>query len=133
MDFQKTEPGLPRGVREALADPIVEALMAADRVDRKAVVELLQRTAARLALPPQESGCARVAQRAFVLALAVVAGLSAAPRFAAADDAPVAFIQTLGAQAVSVLRSAAALGTSAIGVRRARPSGSSSVTASSTG
>src|SRR5215469_9709862 len=125
MDFQKTEPGLPRGVCEALADPIVEALMAADRVNRQGMLALLQRTAARLALPLQESGCARLTQResalqrrggtafaarfakASVHALAVVAGLSAAPRFAAADSAPVAFIQTLGAQAVSVLRSAA--------------------------
>ena len=71
MDFQNSEPGidgctaspdhacewvaevsttgLPRGVSEALADPIVQALMAADRVDPKGVEELLRRVAARLA------------------------------------------------------------------------------------
>jgi hypothetical protein len=40
---------LPRGVSEALADPIVQALMAADRVDAKGVEELVRRMAARLA------------------------------------------------------------------------------------
>ena len=74
MDFQKTEPGsddsetsidyeaaavgrsvaagLPRGVFEALADPIVQALMAADRVDPKGVEELLRRITAQLASEP---------------------------------------------------------------------------------
>jgi hypothetical protein len=42
------EPGLPRGVSEALADPIVQALMTADRIDSKCVEELMQRIAARL-------------------------------------------------------------------------------------
>ncbi len=41
--------GLSRGVSEALADPIVQALMAADRVDPKGVEELLRRIAAQLA------------------------------------------------------------------------------------
>jgi hypothetical protein len=41
--------GLPRGVCEALADPIVQALMTADRVDPKTVEELVRRMAARLA------------------------------------------------------------------------------------
>jgi hypothetical protein len=71
MDFQLSEPGnhdceacpdyapggaaevmsagLPRGVREALADPIVQALMIADRVDPQRVEELVQRMAALLA------------------------------------------------------------------------------------
>jgi hypothetical protein len=71
MDFRTTEPGsdgskalldlaaegvalsvateLPRGVSEALADPIVKALMAADRVDPKCVEDLFRRTAAWLA------------------------------------------------------------------------------------
>jgi len=71
MDFQKAEPrsddletsvnhasagvaavaanGLPVQVSEALADPIVKALMAADGVDPKGLEELLQRTASRLA------------------------------------------------------------------------------------
>jgi hypothetical protein len=69
VDFQKTESGsdgagtslyyapadapsvatgLPRGVSEALADPIVIALMAADRVDPKGFEELLRRVAAQL-------------------------------------------------------------------------------------
>lgn len=70
MDFRKTESGddgsetsvdhaaagvaqsmaieLPREVSEALADPIVMALMAADRVDPKGVEDLLRRIAAGL-------------------------------------------------------------------------------------
>jgi hypothetical protein len=94
MHFQKTEPEiegretsldhaahgvgppatarLPSGVSEALADPIVKALMAADRVDPKDIAELLQRTAARLT-------------RGFVLPLAVVAGLSAPPHLACGE------------------------------------------------
>jgi phospholipid transport system substrate-binding protein len=42
--------------------------------------------------------------KGFALALAVIAGLSAAPRSAAAGDAPVVFIRALGEQAVSVIR-----------------------------
>jgi hypothetical protein len=74
MDFQNSEPGiggceasldypaewvaesglagLPRGVSDALADPIVQALMAADRVDPKGVEELLRRITAQLASQP---------------------------------------------------------------------------------
>jgi hypothetical protein len=37
-------------VSEALADPIVQALMAADRVDPKGFEELLRRIAAQLAI-----------------------------------------------------------------------------------
>ena len=40
--------GLPRGVAEALADPIVQALMAADRVDRRGLMALVCLMAARL-------------------------------------------------------------------------------------
>jgi hypothetical protein len=43
------EAALPRGVSEALADPIVQALMAADRVDPKNVEALVRCMAARLA------------------------------------------------------------------------------------
>jgi hypothetical protein len=72
MEFQRTEPadeccdacldyapesaaefvagGLPAGVSEALADPIVQALMAADRVDPKRVEALVRRMAEQLAL-----------------------------------------------------------------------------------
>jgi phospholipid transport system substrate-binding protein len=139
MDFQKTEPGsddsetsidyeaaavgrsvaagLPRGVFEALADPIVVALMAADRVDRQCFEDLLRRVAASLSRSdPQERpesltrreqpaiGTGKIA-KGLALALAVIAGVSGAPRPAAADEAPVAFIRTLGAQAVSVIHS----------------------------
>src|SRR5260370_13447406 len=78
MDFQKAEPGsddsetslshasaasgLPVGLREALADPIVKALMAADGVDPKGLEELLRRTAARLA-QDQKIGSSRAIQR----------------------------------------------------------------------
>ena len=141
MDFRKTEPGtncfetsldpateevaalsvtgLSRGVSEALADPIVKALMAADRVDPKCLEELLRRTADRLALRDSQNRSERLTRRekpaastglatlakGVVLALAVIAGLSGAPHSAVADETPVAFIRTLGDQAVSVLRS----------------------------
>ena len=142
MDFQKAEPrsndwessvnhaptgvagvsanGLPLGVSEALADPIVKALMSADGVDPKGLEELLQRTASRLAQDQIDSS-SRATQgqrpgkpavgapfapfvKSLPLALAVIAGLSLAPRSAAADDTPVAFIRALGEQAVSVIR-----------------------------
>ena len=44
--------GLSRGVSAVLADPIVQALMAADRVDPKGVEELLRRMTAQLASQP---------------------------------------------------------------------------------
>jgi phospholipid transport system substrate-binding protein len=44
--------------------------------------------------------------KGLALALAVIAGFSAAPRSAAADDAPTAFIRALGNQAIAVIRSA---------------------------
>ena len=40
--------GLPRGVRDALADPIVRALLAAARVDPRDVADLSRRMAAWL-------------------------------------------------------------------------------------
>ncbi|HTT80748.1 MAG TPA: hypothetical protein VMF86_13795 [Stellaceae bacterium] len=40
--------GLPADLYEALADPIVEALMAADGTDREGVETLMRRMAARL-------------------------------------------------------------------------------------
>jgi phospholipid transport system substrate-binding protein len=109
---------LPRGLSETLADPIVMALMAADQVDRKDFEDLLRRVAAQLARrdvpdraatsrrekPAVSTGLPKRA-RSFALALALVAGFSAGPRPAAADEAPVAFIRTLGTQAVSVIRS----------------------------
>ena len=109
--------GLPRGVSEALADPIVKALMAADRVDQQCLEELLRRAAARLTPldDPQDKSaqfarCEKPTTRSglakgFVLALAVIAGLSAGPRPAAAEEVPVAFIRALGEQAVSVILS----------------------------
>ena len=142
MDFQKAEPGsdsyelcrdhaplgvaadavtgLPGGVSEALADPIVKALMAADGVDPKGLEELLQRTASRLAqdlidsssratqrqrlVKPAAGTAVALFAKGLALVLAVIAGLSAAPSPAAADEAPVAFIRALGDQAVSVIR-----------------------------
>ena len=140
MDFRKTEPdrdcwatplddatarvvrpvaaGLPRGVSEALADPIVTALMAADRVDPKDIEDLLRRMAARLARRNPQDSSASLAGRekpastglakltkGLVLALALIAGISATPRPAAADEVPVAFIRTLGTQAIAVINS----------------------------
>lgn len=46
-----------------------------------------------------------VLAKGLVLSLAVIAGVSGAPRAAAVDDTPVGFIRTLGTQAVSVIRS----------------------------
>jgi phospholipid transport system substrate-binding protein len=43
--------------------------------------------------------------KGFALALAVIAGVSAAPHPAAADDVSIAFIRSVGDQAVSVIRS----------------------------
>jgi phospholipid transport system substrate-binding protein len=131
MDFRKNEPGratgLPRGATEALADPIVMALMAADRVDPKAVEDLLQRVAASLARPDPQPGsaclnrdekpvagiCFGTLAKRLALTLAVMAGLFGVPHSAAADEAPVAFIRTLGTQAVTVIRSAMPLGAKA--------------------
>ena len=99
---------------------IVKALMAADGVDPKGLEELLQRTASWLAQDQidrssRATQCQRLVKpaagpalglfaKSFVLAVAVIAGLSVAPRFAAADDTPVAFIRALGEQALSVIR-----------------------------
>jgi phospholipid transport system substrate-binding protein len=141
MDFQMTEPsddrseaslyhataglaesgmaGLPCGVSEALADPIVMALMAADRVDRQGFEALLRRVADLLSRRDAQERSESLTGRekpaigavlgklakGLALALAVIAGVSGAPRPAAADEVPVAFIRTLGAQAVSVIRS----------------------------
>lgn len=50
-DVATRYPGLSRGVRDALADPIVQALLAADRVDPQEVANLARRVAARLPPP----------------------------------------------------------------------------------
>jgi hypothetical protein len=47
-DVASRHSGLSRGVRDALADPIVQALLAADRVDPQEVADLARRVAARL-------------------------------------------------------------------------------------
>ena len=49
-------PGLSRGVRKALADPIVQALLAADGVDPRDVADLARRMAASLSLRAANSG-----------------------------------------------------------------------------
>jgi hypothetical protein len=54
--------------------------------------------------PAIGSGLGKLA-KGLAVALAVIAGVSGAPRPAAADAAPVAFIRMLGTQAVSVIRS----------------------------
>ena len=46
-DVATRHPGLSRGVRDALADPIVQALLAADGVDPQEVADLTRRVAAR--------------------------------------------------------------------------------------
>ena len=53
-------PGLSRGVRQALADPIVQALLAADGVDPRDVADLARRMAVRLCLReanPRSTAC----------------------------------------------------------------------------
>jgi len=47
-DVATRYPGLSRGVRDALADPIVQALLAADGVDPQEVADLARRVADRL-------------------------------------------------------------------------------------
>jgi phospholipid transport system substrate-binding protein len=54
----------------------------------------------------------------FIAALTVIAAISAAPRPAAADETPVAFISALGNQAVSVIRSDMPLASKAAYFRR---------------
>jgi phospholipid transport system substrate-binding protein len=56
--------------------------------------------------------------KGFSLALAVIAGVSVAPRPAAADEVSIAFIRTLGNQAVSVIRSNTQLATKAVYFRQ---------------
>ena len=56
------------------------------------------------ALQPASVALAMLA-RSFTLAIAVIAGLSAAPRPATAGEAPVAFIRDLGNQSLAVIRS----------------------------
>ena len=56
------------------------------------------------AVKPAGRAPARLAT-GFTLAIAVIAGVSAAPGVAAADQAPVAFIRDLGNQAVAVIHS----------------------------
>lgn len=63
------------------------------------------RSVRRIDEKPAPGAGLAVLAKGFVLALAVIAGLSAAPRPAAADEPPVAFIRALGDQAVSVIRS----------------------------
>ena len=55
-DVATRHPGLSRGVRDALADPIVQALLAADRVDPQEVADLARRVAARLSLREAHAG-----------------------------------------------------------------------------
>lgn len=47
------------GVSDALADPIVQALMAADRIDASSVAALMQRIAVRLPLRPRGANARR--------------------------------------------------------------------------
>ena len=56
------QPGLSHGVRDALADPIVQALLAADRVDPQEVADLVRRMAARLS-PANPALAAGAAER----------------------------------------------------------------------
>jgi phospholipid transport system substrate-binding protein len=110
---------LSRGVSDALADPIVRAVMAADRIDPQDLEELLRRITAWLSRhnpqkgsehltnrekPAASTGLAKIA-KGIVLALVVIAGVSGAPSPAGAEEAPVAFIRALGDQAVSMIRS----------------------------
>jgi phospholipid transport system substrate-binding protein len=67
--------------------------------------------------PATDSAFVLFAKR-FILALAVIASVSATPRPAAADEAPVAFIGVLGNQAVLVLRSDMPLASKAAYFRR---------------
>jgi phospholipid transport system substrate-binding protein len=61
-------------------------------------------TQRKTAVQPANAALAMLA-RSFILAIAVVAGLSTAPRPAAADEASVAFIRDLGNQSLAVIRS----------------------------
>jgi phospholipid transport system substrate-binding protein len=65
------------------------------------------------AVKPGGTAPARLA-KGFTLALAVIAGVWAAPGVAAADEVPVAFIRDLGNQAVGVIRSDMPLASKAV-------------------
>jgi phospholipid transport system substrate-binding protein len=67
--------------------------------------------------PTTDTALALFAKR-FILALTVIAAVSATPHVAAADEASVAFIGALGNQAVSVLRSDMPLASKAAYFRR---------------
>jgi hypothetical protein len=54
-DIVTQDEGLSRSVREALADPIVQALLAADGVDPRDVADLSRRMAARLSSPRSDT------------------------------------------------------------------------------
>jgi phospholipid transport system substrate-binding protein len=56
-------------------------------------------------IKPAVSGALAQFIKGFALALAVIAGVSVAPLPAAADDVPLAFVRTLGDQAIVVIRS----------------------------
>ena len=60
-DVATRYPGLSRGVRDALANPIVQALLAADRVDPQEVADLARRVAARLS-PADPTWAARACE-----------------------------------------------------------------------
>jgi phospholipid transport system substrate-binding protein len=144
MQFPKTDPGshgsegslhhaadgvvpsaatqLPWGVSEALADPIVKALMAADRVDQNDLEALLGRAADRLALHDEQSIPSCIAEpepavkppvstilsrfaKVVTLALAVMAGVAGGVLTPGGTETPVAFIRAVGDQAISVIRS----------------------------
>jgi thiamine monophosphate kinase len=49
--------GLSVAVQNALQDPLVKAIMAADKVDRGALSDVLRRVSATLANPPQRPCC----------------------------------------------------------------------------
>jgi phospholipid transport system substrate-binding protein len=69
-------------------------------------------------MKPATDGAFALFAKRFILALAVIASVSAMARPAAADEAPVAFIGALGNQAVSVIRSDMPLASKAAYFRR---------------
>ena len=49
--------GLSGAVREALQDPLTAALMKADKVDTRAIADMLRRMSTTLATPPSRPCC----------------------------------------------------------------------------
>jgi phospholipid transport system substrate-binding protein len=94
--------GIGRGAYPMNGEVVPDFARASDRRSGCAPARVIRHEDA--VKPAARTALARLA-KSFALALVMIAGLAAAPRPAAADTAPVAFIRALGDQALTVIRS----------------------------